>query len=196
MIMFFNNLFQKQGHGQCWGAAGAWRWRSAEGFVRGGRGGKRDWYMKPPSLFPTFFWNLNFIFKICENRKLPNRAIKYLYFPHKMQYTTKLTLPYWIFTTSRNVWGRLGYLVFSTCIRASALSIRTSFFSSSNIRLVLKDHDFRTWHLPPSCSVTLSFHANIAASNLLIVSIALCVDFKLRALSISSADFDSALKIL
>ena len=60
----------------------------------------------------------------------------------------------------------------------------------------MKDHDVRTGDLPLACSVIYSFHANTAASNLLMDSRALCSDFKLRELSISSAELDSADKTL
>lgn len=60
----------------------------------------------------------------------------------------------------------------------------------------MKDHDVRTGDLPLTCSVILSFHENTAASNLLMTSRALCSDFSWRALSISSTEFESAVKIL
>ena len=60
----------------------------------------------------------------------------------------------------------------------------------------MKDHDVRTGDLPLSCSIILSFQENTAASSLLMTSRALCSDFRLRELSISSAELDSAVKTL
>ena len=108
----------------------------------------------------------------------------------------ELTLPYWTFVESRNVWGRFGYLLFSSCRRDSALSNSDSILSNSDTGSLTKDHDVRTGDLPLTCAVTLSFHANMAASNLLTASRALCSDFKSRELSISSAVFESAVNTL
>ena len=102
------------------------------------------------------------------------------------------TLPYWIFATSRKDWGRFGYRVLSCCKRASARNRINSILSSSVVGSFMKDHDVRTGDLPLTCSVILSFHANTAASSLLMASRALCSDFRLRELSISSAELDSA----
>lgn len=108
----------------------------------------------------------------------------------------KLTLPYWIFVTSRKVWGRLGYLVFSCCKSTSARSNSDSVLSISDNGSLMKDQDVRTGDLPLTCSVILSFQENTAASSLLMTSRALCSDFRLSELTISSAEFVSAVKTL
>jgi hypothetical protein len=108
--------------------------------------------------------------------------------------TRLLTLPFWIFVLLRNVWGRFGYLILRWCRRASARSTNNSILSISDIESFMMDHDVRTGDLPLTWSVTFTFQANIAASNLLMTSRAQCSNFKLRELSVLSDELDSANK--
>lgn len=105
-----------------------------------------------------------------------------------------LTLPYWILVTSRNVWGRFGYLILSCCRSASALFSKISILSISDTeKSFMKDQDVRTGvDFPLLCSAILCFQASIAASNLLMVSSTLWSDFKFSKSIISLALVDSA----
>lgn len=128
--------------------------------------------------------------------------------PHKLDWLAQLmmiakrtryddhTFPYWIFETSRNVWGWFGYFDFSSCRRSSARSASNFNLSIPAIGSFAKGQEVRTGDLLPLCSVYFSFKENIAASKRFMASRASWLDFRLSWFSIFSAGPDSDVKIL